>query len=163
MKCFDLLLYQKFIHGELRERERKKVDIHLSLCKECRKKVEEMMKEEIKLRELFMEESVDLTDMILEKIHEVEMERERSKVNFLYLLILCIPLISSFILKFLLSIPFLGNLLSPLFYFPSLFFAIVNKLLTLDPKLLLLESGILSILIFSLLLLESLRIRMETL
>lgn len=164
MKCFNLLFYQKFIHGELKEKDRKKIEIHLSKCKECREQVEEMKKEEIELRELFMEKDIDFTSLILEKIYKVEMERRKSKINFLYLLIfLGIPLISSFLLEFLRSIPFFGNLLSPLFYIPSIFFAGINKLLNIDFELLLFKSGILSILILVMFLFRNLRVKLETL
>lgn len=164
MKCFNILFYQKFIHGELKEKEREKIEIHLSKCKECMERVEELKKEEKELRMLFMEEDIDFTGLILEKIYKVEIERGKSRINVVYLLIfLGIPLISSFLLDFLRSIPFFGNFLSPLFYIPSILFTVINKLLTLDFELLFFESGILSILIFAMFLFRNLRVKLETL
>lgn len=163
MKCFDLLTYQKFIHGELKEKERIRVETHLSSCKKCRIKVEEMKKEESKLKELFIEEEIDLTSLILEKIYPIEMTKEITKINASYLLVfLSFPFIASFVLEFLRSIPFLGNLLSPLYYIPSIFFAVINKVLTVNIEIFLFESSILSILISALFLFRNLRIKTET-
>lgn len=163
MKCFDLIFCQKYIHGELKEKERIEIEKHLSICKKCREIVENMKLEEMELKGLFKEENVDLAPFILERISDIQLEKSAIGRQALYLfLIIFVPFVSSIVLKCFLSIPFIGAFFSPVFYIPSLLFEALNKLLALDFKFLFLEAGMMSILIFVVLLIN-LRIKTEVL
>jgi len=162
MRCFDPVLYQKYIDGELKERERVKLEKHLSDCKECKEFVERIKKEEIDLKGLFKEEDIDLTNIILERVYDMNLEKGESKKQFLYLIILLFAaFISSALMGFLRSIPFIGSFLSPLYYIPSIIFAILNRLQSLDFQIIFIRTGIISILIFALFLFKNLRFKME--
>ncbi len=164
MRCFDPIFYQKYIHGELSRKEKLKVDEHLSYCDKCRELIEKMRIEEAELRELFKERNVVLTSLILERIYEVELKKKANIKQFLSLFFIIFILFTTYILfEYLRSIPLIGNFLSPLFYTPSLFFVVFNKLLTLDFRLISIEAGIMSVIIFVVLLFKNLRIKMETL
>ncbi len=164
MRCFDPIFYQKYIHDELSRKERLKIDEHLSYCKKCIELIEKMKIEEVELRELFKEGDINLTPIILEKISEAELKKRANGKKVFYLfLIIFVSLTSSIFLEYISSIPLIGNFLSPLFYIPSLLFAVLNKLLTLDFSLIFLEAGIISSIIFVILLFKNLRIKVETL
>lgn len=160
MRCFDPVLYQKYIDGELTQKEKNKLEKHLINCNECKEFVEKIKKEEIDLRGLFREEDIDLTNVILERVYEIRLEKKGGKEHFLYLLVLLlVPSLSSLIFSFISSIPVIGNLLSPLYYVSSIFFAVLNKLQTIDFQLIFIEAGVISILIFTLFLFKNLRIK----
>lgn len=163
MRCFDPVFYQKYIDGGLTQKKKNKLEKHLSNCNECKEFVEKIKKEEIELKGLFREEYIDLTNVILERVYQIKLEKRGSKKHFMYLILLFASFIFSIflniILSFLWSIPLVGNFLSPLYYIPSTFFAILNELQTLDFQLIFIESGIISILIFTFLLFKNLRIK----
>ncbi len=162
MGCFDPVLYQKYIDGELKEKERLKLEKHISDCKECKDFVEKIKKEEIDLKGLFKEEDINLTSVILERVYEINLGKSGSKKQFLYLLILLFgTFVFSAIIDFLRSIPLIGDFLSPLYYIPSIIFAIMNKLQTLDFQIIFIRTGIISILFFALFLIKNLRFKME--
>ncbi len=164
MRCFHPIFYQKYIHHEINEKERRKVEAHLGICKKCANLVENLKREELKLKKIFEEEIIDFKPLLMEKLELIDVEKKRG-FPFYLAIFLFSPLISVVFLNYFAPFIFIkyifSHLFSPFFYIISLLFSLVIKISNLNLPSLLLQTGILSILVLSFLIFKNIKIEME--
>jgi len=135
MKCFNEKIYSLFLDNELNPRERKEVISHLKECEKCRKIVESLKLENLKIKKSFEVDYKipDLTTAIMEKIATREPYYRKEKILWHYLVygfsIIIGVLAPYFIIKYIKSTFIFHRILSYIFTPISFIFSSISFLL----------------------------------